>query len=304
MQHRIYGESSVQDAIVAALSEYCYSERIRFRHTLPYANQQGFNPNDVCGDLVAAFSELRLLAIEIKAARLNFDKHELQSFKSSQLKKYADLKNSYGLPIFYAYNSVEILSQNKPGDFSPFRCAFTLSEIHLAQPDEVSKEGIVSKRLSTLLEYLQDKKASEADAEKLLVGLLALQTAEISNSILVIAFGKDKGTFNLNIDEIRSLATQMANSYQLIDATRFPLCRQFAEHAYNEKQKKDPELALKVIAEALPSVPQKFDKFGGLSSDLIKKLAIAYSPDGTDGSDISKDNKKNKSKASSGKLKN
>jgi hypothetical protein len=299
MQHRIFGESPVQDAIVAALSEYCYGKRLRFRHTLPYSNQQGFKPNDVCGDLIAAFGEVRLFAIEIKAATLHAGRHQLQSFKDDQLKNYADLKTSYGLPIFYAYNAVETLSQNKPGGFCPFRCVSTLSEVHLAQPDDVDNKGIVGKRISTLLEYLQDEDATRSGGDKLLARILQLQTAEISNSILVIAFGKDKGMFNLNIDEIRSLADQMANSHQLIDATRFPLCWQFADQAHKEKKKKNDEKAAaerawKAIADASPSIPKGHENFGRLGSEPIKNLALSHNPD----------NKKNKTKGPADKLKN
>lgn len=225
------GESAVQDAIVAALAEYCYAERLRFRHTLPYANQQGFKPGRVCADMAAVLSDGVLLILEIKAATPDASHVKLSAFKDDQLRLYQYFEEELNIPVHYAFNLLETLAQAKPGRFSPFTCVQTLTEIGLADPSAVSASGEVKTLAYTLFEYLravQPKLDSPAGTgsgpgkEVAAMNLLGLLQAPLSNSVFVLAFSADEGILALDAAQLQELHQHMHSAPQTIDSNKFP----------------------------------------------------------------------------------
>ncbi|HBZ06818.1 hypothetical protein [Massilia haematophila] len=216
------GESAVQDAIVAALAEYCYAERLRFRHTLPYSNQQGFKPGRVCADMAAVLSNNTLLILEVKAAATSAEKTVLGAFKKveHQWKSYRFFEKELKVPVHYAFNTVETLAHATPAPFSPFMCVQTLSEIGLAKPSAVSSDGKVAEVACNLFQYIRsDKLRGSEDAAIALLGFL---TAPLSNSTLVLAFAPDSGITALSAAQLGVLQRQMLETPQQIDANAFP----------------------------------------------------------------------------------
>lgn len=228
------GESAVQDAIVAALAEYCYAERLRFRHTLPYANQQGFKPGRVCADMAAVLSDGVLLILEIKAATLDARCHKLNAFKDdqeNQLKHYQHFEKKLKIPVHYAFNLVDTLAQTQPGKFSPFTCIQTLTEIGLAHPRAVNASGEVKTVAYTLFQYLRKVEPDlhglagtsvGSDKEVAIMGLLDLFQAPISNSVFVLAFSADAGVLALDAAQLQKLHQLMHSAPQTIDSNKFP----------------------------------------------------------------------------------
>jgi hypothetical protein len=250
------GESAVQDAIVVALAEYCYAEHLRFRHTLPYSNQQGFNPTKLCADMVAILSDAILLVLEIKAANLTSSTRMLASFDDTQWREYQHFGKNLMVPVYYAFNHVETLAHALPGPFSAMMCAQTLGEIALALPSKVTNEGKVQKISCSLFQYLRKLRQTQTqsgagspshagttprgviDAER----LSALIDGNFSNSTLVLAVAPDSSIVTLSAAQLMQLKEQLQKIDTDIDKNNYPALAEYMKLARKKRDDKAREV--------------------------------------------------------------
>ncbi|WP_156116931.1 hypothetical protein [Massilia sp. 9096] len=228
------GESAVQDAIVVALAEYCYSERLRFRHTLPYANQQGFEPNKICADMVAILANSVLLVFEIKAALKFPPNAALASFKKDQREEYLFLEEELNVPVHYAFNTVQTLAHALPGPFSAMMCAQTLTEIGLALPSLLTDAGKVKQISYTLFEYLRkslqlrnQSGVTTPTAPNMIERLALIMNTSLTNSIMVLAIAPDSSILSLDATALSDLKNDLDNISENIDKNKYPVLAEY-----------------------------------------------------------------------------
>lgn len=268
MEHALAkGESAVQDAIVSALAEYCYAEKLRFRHTLPYSNQQGFDPKKVCADIAAVLANAKILILEIKAASKVLPLPTLASFNEDQWKECKQFEVLH-VPLHYAFNTVANLAHAGPAPFSPFMCVQTLTEIGLAKPSDVTKEGNVEKVVCNLFQYLRSSQPNlngaggKVGKETAALEVLRLLENPLSNSALVLAFAADASVLTLTAPQLQQLHLHMLEVKQEIDKQKFPAIAQYMalveESRERKKAKKSADLkALEQLVKKLSHSPQK-----------------------------------------------
>lgn len=214
-------ENVVQGALVAALEVYADRHWVHSDVFEPYANQQGSRDNQYCADVVARLSQSRLILLEVK--ELDW----IQRGKRGRLPAYSSVQHHFdwflesrGVPIFYAYASVDSLSYLQAGRERQWPNT-TLINVHLSRPSELflnSAQHLAAEpnlqAHTTLLNWILAEPGADGLAATLMTHVLSMGARQLRNRVLVASTATSGGV-QLTAWPGRAIQEILAQAYAL-----------------------------------------------------------------------------------------